>query len=116
MRFLRTLSMVLAVIGGLSQAPAQAASPPAASAARTYDVLKAGRLVLTVQNKPGPLVGTALPPPDSRPAVHPFLSGSARDPMEEDALRTILDRSKDFDDFLRRLSEAGYTIRERRDN
>ena len=36
--------------------------------------------------------------------------------MEEDALRTILDKSKDFDDFLRRLSEAGYTIRERRDN
>ena len=116
MRFLRTLGMVLAVMGGLSQAPAQAASPPSASAARTYDVLKAGRLVLTVQKKPGPLAGTALPPPDGRPAVHPFLSGSARDSMEEDALRTILDQSKDFDDFLRRLAEAGYTIREWRGN
>jgi hypothetical protein len=115
MQFKRILSIVLAVVGGLTQTPAQTASPLSASEARTYDVLKAGRLVLTVQNKPGPLVSAALPSPISRAVAHTFVTGNARDPMEEGALRTILERSKDFDDFLRRLSEASYMIRERRD-
>src|SRR5207237_2888492 len=54
-----------------------------------YDVFKGERLVLTVRNRPGPLVSTALAPPGRAPASHPFLSGAAHAPDEEPSLRAI---------------------------
>jgi hypothetical protein len=45
-----------------------------------------------------------------QPVKHPFLTATARAPFEEDALREILVRSTNFDDFLRRLKEGGYIV------
>ena len=81
-----------------------------AQTSHSYNVLKAGRLVLTVSDVPGPIVSTAVLPPGASPAKHPFLSATAHAPEEEDTLRKTLDQSKDFDDFLRRLREDGYTV------
>jgi hypothetical protein len=44
--------------------------------------------------------------------MHPFLSATAHAATEENALHAILEQSSDFDDFLRRLTQSGYTIRE----
>ena len=82
----------------------------AAQTSHSYNVLKAGRLVLTVSDVPGSIVSTAALPPGAAPAKHPFLSATAHAPEEEDTLRKTLDQSKDFDDFLRRLRERGYTV------
>ena len=86
------------------------------SSARTYEVLRADRLVLTVRNKPGAITSTATPPANSNPVMHPFLSATAHAANEENALHAILEQSSDFDDFLRRLTRNGYTTRERLNN
>lgn len=83
---------------------------------RAYAVLKAGRVVLTIHNRPGQLLSTALLPAGSPPVEHRFLSATAYAPEEEDVLRSILEQSGSFDDFVSRLREAGYAIRERLDN
>ena len=79
---------------------------------KAYTVLKAGRVVLTIQNRPGQLLSTALPPAGSPAVQHRFLSATAHAPEEEDALRSILEKSSSFDDFVNRLRDAGYTLRE----
>ena len=84
------------------------------AATKAYAVLKDGRTVLTVKNESGPLYSTSLPPLGSKPTIHPFVTATARDPGEEDALRKILDESSDFDDFIARLQAAGYTLKELR--
>jgi hypothetical protein len=86
------------------------ATDAAAQTSHRYNVLKAGHLVLTVSDVPGPIVSTAALPPGVLPAKHPFLSATAHAPEEEDALHKVLDQSKDFDDFLRRLRDSGYTV------
>jgi hypothetical protein len=75
-------------------------------------VLRADRLVLTVRNRPGAIVSTAIPPPNGSPVMHPSLSATAHAATEENALHAILEQSSNFDDFLRRLTQSGYTIRE----
>jgi hypothetical protein len=91
---------------------APALTTPATATTKVYEVSKAERIVLIVRNEPGPLASTALPPPHAKPVLHPFLSGEARAPEEEGALRGILEQSKDFPDFIDRLGRAGYTLRE----
>ena len=86
------------------------AAEATAQTVHRYNVLKAGRLVLTVSDVPGPIVSTAALPPGASPAQHPFLSATAQAPEEENALHQILEQSKDFDDFLRRLRDGGYTV------
>jgi hypothetical protein len=68
--------------------------------------------VLEVSDVPGPLVSVSSPPPPpgQAPATHPFLSASAYDPFREGALRKILLQSASFDDFLKRLKDAGYRV------
>ncbi len=80
---------------------------------RTYEVRKKGKLVLTVTDAPGPIVSTAVRPPDGSAAAHPFLSASAHAAEEEDALGRVLAQSKSTGDFLGRLRKAGYEVRER---
>lgn len=75
-----------------------------------WDVLKNGRPVLKLKNKPGPLLSTALTPAGRKPPTHPFLSAEALDPMEEDNLRRLLDRSRSFDEFVSSLKKNGYTL------
>jgi hypothetical protein len=82
--------------------------PPAE--AKTYDVTKNGKLVLSVTDAPGPIVSTAIPPPDGAAVKRSFLTASAHAPEEEDALRRLLERSKDTQDFFARLRKAGYEV------
>lgn len=85
-------------------------SGPAAAAPDAWDVRKGGRLVLKLKNKPGPLLSSALLPAGRKPTAHPFLSAEALDPMEEDNLRRLLDKSRSFDEFFAHLKKSGYTL------
>lgn len=76
----------------------------------TWDVFKNGRRVLKLKNEPGPLLSTALAPPGHKPPTHPFLSAEALDPLEEDNLRGLLDKSRGFDEFVANLKQNGYTL------
>jgi hypothetical protein len=100
--------LLLAVLS-FGLATVQAQQEP--TLAETYVVTKAGRTVLTVTNRPGPLVSTALLPAGGKPVMHPFLSARAHVPEEEDALQMILKQSANFNDFLDRLRKAGYGLR-----
>ena len=80
---------------------------------RVFEVFKGDRPVLTVSNKPGPLLSTALLSPGREPVSHPFLSASAQAVEEEPRLRQILGHAENFPDFIARLRAAGYTLRER---
>ena len=99
-------ALLLLLIGTLACQRPQEASEEA----KTYEVSKKGRLVLTVTDAPGPIVSTAVRPPAGALVRHPFLSASAYVPEEEDALRLLLDQSKSTQDFLERLRKAGYQV------
>jgi len=88
--------------------PAQ--TPIAAQAYKSHNVWKGDRIVLTFEDRPGPITSTALPPPGSQPVLHPFLTANARAPEGEDNLARILTQSKDAQDFILRLRETGYRI------
>lgn len=91
---------------------------------REFVVHRDDRLVLRVRDNPGTLRSTAAPgprrapPPPGRPpgttalpqGVHPFIDAQAHDPVSEGALRALLDESTSFDDYLRRLVDAGYVV------
>ena len=93
-------------------ATSDASTKDASTKDARWDVFDGDVLVLEVSSEPGPLMSTALPPPDPawRPPVHPFLSASARSAAHESKLRGILDASKSLDEFLRRLREAGFRV------
>ena len=79
-------------------------------AVAAYNVWKGDRLVLTFEDRPGPITSTALPAPGSAPVLHPFLTANARAPEEEDRIGYILSQSKDAQDFILRLRQAGYAV------
>jgi|SRR5271167_2565439 len=112
MWLVRALTVITVLVVAPCGARAQMNDRTVNSSARTYEVLRTDRLVLTVRNKPGAIISTAIPPADSNPVMHPFLSATAHAATEENALHAILEQSSDFDDFLRRLTQSGYTIRE----
>jgi hypothetical protein len=116
MWLVRALTIVVVLNAGLCGARAQLNDHAQTTPVRTYEVLRADRLVLTVTNKPGPITSTATPPVNSNPVMHPFLSATAHSASEENALHMILVQSGDFNDFLRRLARSGYTVRERANN
>lgn len=88
--------------------------PPHEQSGAVWDVYKDGRKVLEIKNEPGPLTSTALLPEGATPPQHPFLTAASRDPNEEDRLRTLLDRSQNFEEFLRLLRYEGYTVKKKR--
>jgi hypothetical protein len=106
---IKRLCVFLGAVLWFGLAAAQAQQEPTLT--KAYLVTKAGRAVLTVTNRPGPLVSTALLPAGKGPVMHPFLSATAHVAEEEHALRMILEQSADFGDFLDRLREAGYALR-----
>lgn len=75
-----------------------------------YSVYAGSELVLTLRAEPGPITSTAPPPPGGIPVTHPFLSAAARDASYEDQLGTILGASTSVDDFLARLTAAGFRV------
>lgn len=78
---------------------------------QAWKVYDGGKLVLTVFDRPGPLVSTAMPPPGAQPVVHAFLSGTAHSAVHEDQLRKILEASSSFADFIGRLRAAGFIVK-----
>lgn len=97
---------------GAAGCPGRDAPPAGGRVPQTpsYEVRKDGKAVLTIKNEPGPIISMATLPPDSKPSTHPFLSATSHDAFSEDALRTILDQSMDFQDFVARLKTAGYEV------
>jgi len=104
------LLLGLALTLACSKPPPEERRKEVAVDPRAYDVSKDGRLVLSVTDAPGPVVSTAAPPPDKAVVSHPFLSASAHDPLEEDALRALLLRAKNTGEFLELLRGAGYQV------
>jgi hypothetical protein len=99
---------------------------------RQFGVYRDGRLALMIRDNPGTLRSTAGPPapgtgppppppgppppegepfvPPPAPGSHPFIDAQAYNPISEDRLRKLLDDSASFDDYLRRLLDAGFDI------
>jgi hypothetical protein len=75
-----------------------------------WNVYRDGDLVLFVTGRPGPITGSATPPPDGRPGWHPFVTASAVSAFHEHELRTILEASQDVEDYLDRLRRAGFRV------
>jgi septal ring-binding cell division protein DamX len=113
MGLVRILTIIVVLVAAAFSARAQSDDAVNKPPAKTYEVLMADRLVLTVRNQLGPIVGTAMLPVGSEPVSHPFLTATALVAGEENALHAILEQSSGFNDFLRRLTEADYTVRER---
>jgi hypothetical protein len=78
--------------------------PPRSS----WEVRKAGRLVLVFTVEPGLLTSRGA----GGGAPHPFLTGSTLDPVEEDGLKKLLDGSQDASEFAASLLKAGYTLKD----
>ncbi|MCA9515103.1 MAG: hypothetical protein KC635_09195 [Myxococcales bacterium] len=83
----------------------------AARAVRGYYVYAGTELVLAIESRPGQLLSVA-PPPESgwTPPEHPWLHAASRSPEHEHRLRELVLASDDFEDFARRLVEAGYDL------
>jgi hypothetical protein len=81
--------------------------------APTWSVWDGDARILTIVGRPGPLISTAPPPPGPAAWVmHPFLSATAESALHEDRLRTLLEASTSIEDYLRRLRDAGFGVRE----
>lgn len=78
---------------------------------QSWYVYKNDHKVLWIQNKPGTLVSTALLSPASTPKPHPFLTAQALDPLEENNLLNILSQSKNFEEFVSKLKQNGYSLK-----
>lgn len=104
------LVLILTLLSAGAACKRSANEEISAPEAKSYAVTKEGRLVLTVTDAPGPIVSTAVRPADGSRVKHPFLSASAHDSGEEDALGKILEKSTSTADFLARLNAAGYVV------
>ena len=73
------------------------------------NVFRNGRLVLSVEDRPGVLLSTAAPPPTGAPE-HPFVNARAHDPFSEQDLATVLGSAHDYDSFLALLVQSGFDL------
>ncbi len=80
-------------------------------APQVWSAYRGDRQVLRFNDGSGPLRSTALLPFGVAPPTHTFLTASALAAEEEDGLRTVLDASRSFPDFVERLKKAGYAVR-----
>lgn len=104
------IAALLLPLTGCQQRPPVSQEASQSPAVRTFYVLRGDRQVLKIKDEPGPLISGALLPPGQKPAQHPFLTAFTLDPMEEDSLRQVLEKSKSFVDFVSNLKAAGYTV------
>ena len=97
--------LALTMICGCGRNSGQGKSVP------TWSVYnKKGTEVLRVKDVPGPLISSAILPPNTPPVLNPFLSATALDPFEEDELRDILKKSRSFNEFIENLKKSGYSV------
>jgi hypothetical protein len=77
---------------------------------RQVAVYKGLQLVLLAENKPGYLISTAMPAPNTGAPQHPFIHGEATWAPAEDELGSLLHASESFDAFLAALVAHGYDL------
>ena len=87
-----------------------AGTPVTTSTVRQWRVYDGDVAVLEMADQPGPLTSSALPPPDGKPVMHPFLTASALDAGHEDQLRSLLQDARSADDFVNALQRAGLRV------
>lgn len=75
-----------------------------------WDVFKGDKKVLWMKNAPGPILSTAMLPPGAKPTQHKFITATAHDPMEENALGELLGEAKDFAHYVSLLKAKGYKV------
>jgi hypothetical protein len=82
--------------------------------ARRYIVYSSGEKIAEISDQPGPLISAKAPPPspDTKPALHPFLSATAYVPEEEGRLRDVLNQSRSFPEYLEALRAIGFSVEE----
>ena len=85
-----------------------------ATETKIWNVYKNDIKVLIIRDQPGPLISSASMPPGFTPPKHPFLSGRALELVEEGTLQAILDKAKNFDDFISLLRKNGYRVEQDR--
>jgi hypothetical protein len=72
------------------------------------------RLVLALSDEPGELNFSKVPDEDTDPVECPFATLQCYDTKSEPEILTILFRSSDLEDFLDRMLNAGFKVREGR--
>lgn len=107
MKKILAILCLLSVLSACSESPSERHMP---FEHKTWGVYKNSAKVLIVSDTPGPLISTANSPAKMVPPKHPFLSATALEPTEENALKEILDKSGSFEDFLSKLRERGYAV------
>ena len=84
--------------------------------ARRYIVYQGGEKIAEISDQPGALISAKAPPPapDTKPALHPFLSATAYAPEEEGRLRDVLNQSRSLPECLQALCAMGFSVEEAR--
>lgn len=77
---------------------------------RAYHVFKGYDPVLGLESRPGLLTSMGALPEGVTSPAHPFIDGVSLSPLFEHALRGLLLKSDNFDDFTARLVVAGYDL------
>lgn len=86
--------------------------PVTTTESKGWSVLKDGKVVEWVDDKPGPMISRAAPPPPGTPMkTHPFMTATSKDIMSEGALQKIRERSSSFADYVDALKKSGYEVR-----
>jgi len=76
----------------------------------TFNVYKNDKLVATIKPQPGFITSAATPMPDQKLEKHSFITASSFAPEEENNLYNLLNKAKDFNDYVYLLKENGYIV------
>lgn len=77
----------------------------------SYNVYKGDLLVATIKPESGYLTSAASPPSSGQERQkHPFITASTFVPEEENNLHNLLERAKNFNEYVSLLNESGYRI------
>jgi hypothetical protein len=106
-----TVLAVILAAAGLLAAGCRKSAPAPVQAADGWAVLKDGKLVQWIDDKPGRLSSRALPKPGTPPVTNPFLTATSKDVTAEGPLYDLLQKSTSFSDYVDRLTRAGYEVR-----
>jgi hypothetical protein len=83
-----------------------------ATESKGWSVLKNGKVVEWIDDKPGPMISRAAPPPPGTPlTTNPFMTATSKDIMSEGALQKLRAQSTSFQDYVKKLKNNGYEVR-----